>query len=235
MYGVAKNRHNSSCATVSFAELASANIVGYTTSPISGFVMATPAFSDMGKDYPIDNFTVQGATDSKTSIQVLDADGQTTGMYYWYNDGGPGYPAGWFDAAGLVSAGISLKAGESVFFYTEEAGVTIQSAGQVITTDTTNPVSGFKMLGNCTPVVLNIDDFTVQGATDSKTSIQVLDADGQTTGMYYWYNDGGPGYPAGWFDAAGLVSAGIALEPGESVFFYSEEPGVTATVPGVSL
>ena len=114
-----------------FAEgVESANIVGYSTSSISGFVMATPCFSNMGdEEYPIDNLTVQGATDSKTSIQILNEKGQTSATYYWYNDGGPGYPAGWFDALGLVPAGIALEPGESVFFYSDETGVTATVPG----------------------------------------------------------------------------------------------------------
>ena len=212
-------------------------MVGYQSSPISGYQMATPTFKNItSANYPIDNFTVQGATDGMTTIQVLDADGQVDGMYYWYNefvDGTTTYPAGWFDFSGATPADISLAPGEAVFFYTEEAGVTIQSAGEV-PGEITHGINGYVMIGNGSPVTIDIDSLTVSGATDGMTTIQVLDADGQVDGMYYWYNefvDGATTYPAGWFDFSGATPAGISLAPGEAVFFYSEESGVSATIP----
>ena len=192
--------------------------------------MATPTFKNMSdEEYPIDNFVVQGASDAKTVIQVLDTDGQVSGTYYWYNAFGE-YPAGWFDFSGLTPAGITLKSGEGVFFYTSESGVSILSAGEVLG-DVTREISGYAMIGNCRPTNLPVDDLSIQGATDAKTVMQVLDEEGQVSGTYYWYNAFGE-YPAGWFDFAGLVSAGINLNPGDAVFFYTSENGVTATIPG---
>ena len=193
--------------------------------------MLTPTFKNITTAaYPIDNFVVNGSLDTKTSIQILDAAGQVVGTYYWYNDGGPGYPAGWLAFKGLVEAGISLQPGEAAFFYTNESGVTVKSSGEV-PGEITHAVSGFAMLGNGSPVTINVDQMTVSGSLDTKTSIQVLDAAGQVVGTYYWYNDGGPGYPAGWFDFNGLVEAGIQLGAGESVLFYTNETGVTMKVP----
>ena len=216
---------------VAAGAIESVNTVGYNQSSLSGFKMLTPAFKNTtSATYPIDNFIVNGSLDAQTSIQVLDAAGQVIGMYYWYNDGGPGYPAGWFDFNGLESAGIALNPGEAVFFYTNESGVSITSAGEV-PGEITHAVSGFAMLGNGSPVTIDVDKMSVTGSLDAQTSIQVLDANGQVTGMYYWYNDGGPGYPAGWFDFNGLESAGIQLEAGDAVLFYTNETGVTTTIP----
>ena len=115
-------------AGVAMADVVSSSVVGYQTTPISGYQMATPTFKNVTtENYPIDNFTVQGATDGMTTIQVLDSDGQVDGMYYWYNefvDGDTTYPAGWFDSTGATPADISLAPGEAVFFYSEESNVT---------------------------------------------------------------------------------------------------------------
>ena len=219
------------CAAVGASALESANVVGYNENAVSGFTMLTPSFKNITTAaYPIDNFVVSGSIDAKTSIQVLDSAGQVAGTYYWYNDGGPGYPAGWFDINGLVEAGISLQPGEAVLFYTNESGVSVRSSGEV-PGEITHAVTGFALLGNGSPVTIDVDSMTVSGSIDAKTSIQVLDSAGQVTGTYYWYNDGGPGYPAGWFDINGLVEAGIQLGAGESVLFYTNETGVSATVP----
>ena len=207
---------------------AECSIVGYLTMPISGYKMATPCFKNLGtENYPIDNFTVQGATDALTSIQVLNELGGVKGTYYWYNAFGD-YPAGWFLMGGLDPANVELKPGEAVFFYTDESGVTIQSCGQV-PGEITNDVAGYKMLGNGSPVTIDIDKVEVKGATDALTSIQVLNELGGVKGTYYWYNAFGD-YPAGWFLMGGLDPAGISLEPGDAVLFYSDEQGVTATV-----
>jgi len=194
--------------------------------------MMTPSFKNVTTAaYPIDNFVVNGSVDAQTSIQVLDGEGQVIGTYFWYNDGGPGYPAGWFDFLGLDAAGISLAPGEAVFFYTDQTGVTVTSAGEV-PGEITHGVSGFAMLGNGSPVTIDVDKMTVSGSVDAQTSIQVLDSEGQVAGTYFWYNDGGPGYPAGWFDFLGLEPAGIELGAGDAVLFYTDQTGVTTTVPG---
>lgn len=212
-------------------------MVGYQTTPISGYSMKTPTFKNVTTvNYPIDNFTVQGATDGKTTIQVLDTAGQVAGIYYWYNefvDGATTYPAGWFDALGVEPAEISLAPSEAVFFNTDETGVTIQSAGEV-PGEITHDVVGYMMLGNGSPASIDIDALTVSGATDGKTTIQVFDEAGQVSGIYYWYNefvDGATTYPAGWFDALGVEPAGIELAPGEGLFFNTDETGVSITVP----
>lgn len=224
------------CATA-FADIESANTVGYVETSLQGFKMITPSFKNIaGETYPIDNFVVKGATDGKTNIQVLDSDGKVVGDYYWYNefvDGDTTYPAGWFDASGAEPADIQLNPGEAVFFYSEESGITILSAGEV-PGEITHDVVGFAMLGNGSPVKIDVDSMKVTGATDGKTNIQVLDAEGKVVGDYYWYNefvDGDTTYPAGWFDASGAEPAGIQLEAGEAVLFYSEETGIKTTVP----
>ncbi len=191
--------------------------------------MITPSFKNTTEtEYPIDNFEVKGATDAMTTIQVLDAEGQVTGMYYWYN-AYQELPAGWFDVTGLTPAGITLKPGEAVFFNTSESNVTVLSSGEVPGV-ITHAVQGFAMLGNGSPVTIDVDAMTVTGATDAMTTIQILDFEGQVTGMYYWYNSYQK-LPAGWFDVTGLTPAGIALNPGDSVIFTSNESNVSMSIP----
>ena len=216
----------------------STTIVGFQQNPVSGYKMMTPTLEMIGVDeLPIDKFEVKGATDGQASIQVMNAAGKWTGTYYWYNelvDGDVSYPAGWFDFAGETPANITLKKGDAVFFYTEEDGVTVGNAGVVSANEIVNDISGYKMVGNCTPVALAIDSLEVRGATDGLTSIQVMNAAGKWTGTYYWYNelvDGDVTYPAGWFDFAGETPADITLQPGDAVFFYTEETGVQAVIP----
>ena len=196
--------------------------------------MLTPTFESIGSDtINIDEFTVENATDGLTTIQVMNSDGRWTGMYYWYNAlPEEGLAAGWFDATGATPAGITLNRGDAVFFYTEEIGVTAGNAGQVSSTAITNNISGYKMVGNCSPVSISIDQIEVLNATDGLTTVQVMNSEGRWTGMYYWYNAlPEEGLAAGWFDATGAISAGITLQPGDSIFFYTEENNIKAVVP----
>ena len=220
-----------------FADIESVNVVGYTETALQGFKMLTPSFKNItAAAYPIDNFVVKGATDGMTTIQVLGSRGQVVGSYYWYNefvDGDTVYPAGWFDFSGAEPANISLNPGEAVFFYTDETGVSVVSAGEVPGA-VTHDVVGFAMLGNASPVTIDVDKMTVANATDGMTTIQVLNSKGQVEGSYYWYNEFAEGdtvYPAGWFDFSGAEPANIQLGAGESVLFYTDESNVTTTVP----
>ena len=63
-----------------------------------------------------------------------------------------------------------------------------------------------------------------------------MDAAGNWVGQYYWYNEftdpsTGTTYPAGWFDFNGVEPAGITLQPGEAVFFYTDQDNVSVSIP----
>ena len=214
-------------------------MVGYQQNAVeAGYKMVTPTFVNVGgSEYNIDDFQVIGVDDTKANIQVMNAEGQWTGMYYWYNaytDGDTTLPAGWFDFDGLVPADVSLKPGDAVFFNTSVEGVKMQSSGQVAGIITNEVSAGYSMIGNASPVSIDVDSMKVIGVEDTKANIQVMNAAGQWTGMYYWYNefvDGDTIYPAGWFDFDGLVPAGVTLQPGDSIFFNTSTEGVKVTIP----
>ena len=228
------------CATVSLAELSSANIVGYQNNAVSkGYAMVTPSFTTVGgvTEYNIDDLRVIGAPDTMANICVMNAAGEWIGQYYWYNDAeymGQFYKGGWFDFNGATPAGVTLKPGDAVYFYTSQDGVTIESAGEVAGLITIDAPNGYCMVGNGTPVSLPIDDMRVSGAPDTMANICVMNAAGEWVGQYYWYNDAeymGQFYKGGWFDFNGATPAGITLAPGESVYFYTNQNGVKVTIP----
>ena len=84
--------------------------------------MVSPSFVNVdGNDYNIDNLLLTGVDDRNATVQVVNADGSWGTQGFWFNefvDGEDVYPAGWFLADGETPANITLKAGESVFFYT---------------------------------------------------------------------------------------------------------------------
>ena len=221
----------------------SANVVGYQQNAVpNGYKMVTPTFANIdGSEYNIDNLVVEGAPDTMADIQVMSSEGRWVGQYYWYNeftDPGTGtvYPAGWFDFNGVEPANITLKPGDSVFFSTNQDDATIRSSGSVPGEITINTPNGYTMIGNGSPVAISIDSMVVTGAPDTMADIQTMSSEGRWVGQYYWYNeftDPGTGtvYPAGWFDFNGVEPAGITLQPGDAVFFSTNQNGVKVTIP----
>ena len=80
----------------------------------------------------------------------------------------------------------------------------------------------------------NIDDLKVTGVPDTMANIQTMNAAGEWTGMYFWFNEveyDGVTYPSGWFDINGVEPAGISLQPGDAVFFSTDQSGASVTMP----
>ncbi len=172
------------------------------------------------------------------NVQTMDASGNWTGMYYWFNEteyNGKVVPSGWFDVDGVEPANISLNPGEAVFFYSDQDSAGIQTSGNVTVGEIKQAVAnGWTLIGNATPTTIEIDNLKVTGAPDQMANIQTMDASGNMTGMYYWYNEteyNGQVVPAGWFDVDGVEPAAISLEAGESVFFSTDQDGVSVTIP----
>ena len=91
MYGVAKNRHNSSCATVSFAELASANIVGYNnTAARANLNWYAPQFLTVGANTTDINSIKLDDGGAMTvgwgdSMQIVGPLGNAETMYFYWD------------------------------------------------------------------------------------------------------------------------------------------------------
>ena len=117
------------CATVSLAELASANVVGYQANTIpTGYSMITPCFVNVdGTDYKIDDFLLNGVDDTMATVQIVNEDGSWGANGVWFNEYAPdNLPSGWFtDTTGLTPANITLQPGQSVFFKTTAAGAKV--------------------------------------------------------------------------------------------------------------
>ena len=220
------------CAAAGFA-LESANVVGYAKNALpEGYSMITPCFETVGGgEYPIDNLLLNNVPDCDANLQVVNADGSWGTMCFWFNAWGD-LPAGWFaDADGTIPANIQLKPGQSVFFYTKAIGASAQSAGQIPGVITLDLDTGYSMIGNGSPVPVAIDDILLENVADCDANLQVVNPDGSWGTMCFWFNAWGD-LPAGWFaDADGTIPAGITLQPGQSVFFYTKASGAKVSIP----
>ncbi len=174
--------------------------------------MVTPQFLTVGEETislndikPIGD----GAAD-KVEIQTLDAYGRTDKSYMWIDYAGEGWDeSGWIDNnLGLVGdyyelvTDVTFPAGAGLWIFGADQ-LTIQSAGQVNTSDVTVELrAGASAIGNPFPIAVALTDILPvgDGAAD-KVEIQTLDAYGRTDKSYMWIDYAGEGWDeSGWID-----------------------------------
>ena len=146
-----------------------------------------------------------------------------------------------YDADGWLSedlgslADVTFAPGQSILIDTASpAKVTF--AGAVSTEDTVvETVPGFNFVGNNTPVSVNIQDFTIVGATDWADNIQVLDEGGATLALYLYATKEQSGYDAdGWLSEDLGSIANVDVEAGQGILIDTANVA-TVTIPGVDL
>lgn len=213
-------------------------VVGYQQKDtVTGFNFVIPTFTAVdGGVINIQDIKIANATDWADNIQILDEGGATAALYVYATAEESGYEAdGWLteDASGL--ADVTLSPGQSILIDTADSA-TVTFAGKVSTDDTVvETVTGFNFVGNNTPVSVDIQDITIQGATDWSDNIQILDEGGATVSLYVYATAEESGYEAdGWLteDASGLAS--VTLEAGQGILIDTADVA-TVTIPGVDL
>jgi hypothetical protein len=112
------------CATVSLAELASANIVGYQELSVpQGNSMKTASFKAINGDYKVSDIKVSGALGGGSdTAQLMNSDGSWGTMYTYLTEAEMGVPDGWYkDMFGdePVTDEDALAPGESMIFNAE--------------------------------------------------------------------------------------------------------------------
>ena len=203
---------------------------------MSGFNFVIPTFANVGGgSINIQDIKIAGATDWADSIQVLDDGGATAQQYFYATAAESGFEAdGWLAEDMGSLADVTFKPGQSILIDTADSAV-LTFAGQVSTEDTVvETVPGFNFVGNNTPVAVNIQDFTIEGATDWSDSIQVLDEGGATVQLYFYASAEESGAEAdGWLDDT-LALADVTFEPGTGILIDTAA-AATVTIPGVDL
>ena len=174
------------CGTVSFAELASQNVVGYAqqTANATRNTMMTPNFlnvnsatgcklSDLtvtGYEPPVwmeeDEYFEGGCQGTDFILSFLNSDGSFAARYYWLDDGEntPGWYASGMGAA--IEGGaesVTIPAGTAA--WTIGTGKKLQVAGSVNTSDVAFKMNATRntAVGNCMPVDLKLSQLTVTG------------------------------------------------------------------------
>ena len=238
-------------ATIGFS-VESSNIVGYQTQSTasSGFAMKAASFESIGAadgsatladlkitGYdPYDEEEDEGGTSGQFMIQFLNASGQMTATYSWFDDD---VTTGWKSSGSVIDAStVKLPAAGAV--WTKGAGLSMTSSGAVPDADIVKnfAASGFAAVGNTTPVDLTLADLAVtgydpydeeedEGGTSGQFMIQFLNAQGQMTATYSWFDDD---VTTGWKSGGSVIDATkVTIPAGTGV--WVKGAGLTLTIP----
>jgi hypothetical protein len=250
--------------------LASANIVGYQNldSATSGFSMISPTFLSVNStdgsctlaDLKVTGYSAPvfdeeeeewtGGCAGRFYLQFLDAYGQTSATYRWYDNGEKA--AGWYTATGAAIAGgassVTIKAGQAV--WCQGFGYKLVTSGSVNLSEISKKTetTGFTPIGNGFPVDVTLADLTVTGYSApvfdeeeeewtggcaGRFYLQFLDAYGQTSATYRWYDNGEKA--AGWYTATGAAITGgassVKIKAGQGVWIQGAGYTLKITSP----
>ena len=232
MYGVTKNRHNSSCATVSFAELASANVVGYNnTEAREGLNWYAPMFLTVGantiniQDIKLDDGGAMSVGWGDVMQVVGPLGNAETEYFYWDPSVDPNGEATsyyWGDDAGAPVA-VSFDKGDGVGLDNANGlEYTIQNAGQVPSEKVTFAArEGLNWSGNPFPATINLSAIVLNDAGAMSVGwgdvMQIVGPLGNAdTEYFYWDPSVDPTATATtyyWGDDAG-TAVNVTLQPG---------------------
>ena len=219
-------------------QLAHSSIVGYQQKDtVSGFNFVIPTFKAVNSGLiHIQDIKIANATDWADNIQVLDEGGATVAAYFYATAEQSGFETdGWVSEDFTGLADVTFATGQSILIDTASPAV-LTFAGQVSTEDTVvETVPGFNFVGNNTPVAVNIQDFTIVGATDWADNIQILDEGGATVSAYFYATAEQSGFEAdGWVSEDFTTLADVTFEPGQGILIDTADVA-TVTIPGVNL
>ena len=204
------------------------------------FVGVSAATIDL-TDLKVTGYDAEEGTEGDVYVQGLDATGKGTGSYFYYDV--PGELTGWLNGDDeLVEAGtVMLSPGDGFWVSAPNNSFGIQSAGTVPISDISVVLrSGFKLAVNSTPVVADLTDIVVTGydaeeGTEGDVYVQGLDATGNGTGSYFYYDV--PGEITGWLDGNDEeVEVGqVYVNPGEGLWVAAPSAAYSLVFPGVTL
>ena len=231
-------------------------IVGYSNGDLrEGFKAAGAQFVPVsGTTIDLTDITVTGydkeeGTEEEVSVQTLNKNGGREDLYLWYDvtDGSDVY-YGWLDADSgeFIAAGdVNLNVGDGLWVNAPSSEYKLQSSGQVMSASAIVTLrEGFKMVGNSTPIAVDLTDITVTGydeeeGTEEEASVQTLNKNGGREDLYLWYDvtDGSDVY-YGWLDADSgefIEEGDVEVGAGEALWVNAPSTDFKLVLPGVTL
>ena len=208
--------------------------MGYQTKEtVAGFNFVIPTFTPVaGGKVNIQDIKIKDATDWSDNIQLLDEGGATVATYVYASAAESGLEKdGWLNDS-FELANITIEPGQSILIDTAATAV-LTFSGSVSTADTVfTTVPGFNFVGNNTPAAVNIQDITIENATDWSDNIQLLDEGGATIATYVYASAAESGLEKdGWLNDS-FELADITIKPGQGILIDTADTA-TVTIPAV--
>lgn len=185
----------------------------------------------------------EGDNGDEVYAQTLDSLGIGGVNYAWYDIAEDGL-YGWYntDTGDLAQKGeLVLAAGEALWVNATSEDYKLQTAGQVVTSDIAVVLrENFKLVGNNTPVPVDLTDIRVigyEGDNGDEVYAQMLDSLGIGGVNYAWYDIEEDGL-YGWYNTDTGDSAAVGeliLNPGEALWVNSTGDQYSLVIPGVQL
>lgn len=173
------------------------------------------------------------------TISLIDAEGQDAGVTYTWAC--PDYTGEkdfcWYDFDNGVVADVKITDGMGLFIFTDAGDVSIVASGSVKLGQYKLEVgAGYTLTGNFSPVAVSIQDMKIEGSDGYLTeTISLIDEDGQDAGVTYTWAC--PDYTGEkdfcWYDFDNGCVVEKMIPAGSGIFLYSDEGGVTLTLPSV--
>lgn len=228
------------CATVGFAEITSANVVGYQTVDVpAGSSMRTATFKAISGDFKISDIGVEGAAGAGMEYgSMINADGTWGKTYYYLTEDEAFVPTGWYtDMFGgePVADEDVLTIGQA-FIFTSDSDITFTYKGEVVPAPVVNVPAGSSIVGNPSPIDIKMSEIEVEGAAGAGMEYgSMINADGTWGKTYYYLTEDEAFVPTGWYtDMFGgeSVADEDVLTPADAMIFTSDSD-ITFTLPTV--
>ena len=235
-------------AGVAFADVTSANIVGYSNYGLrNGGKMVTAQF--LGLNNPsndIQQLLPQGDdTIDNVQVQLLDEYGRMTVQYNWKDGGDLDEPVSGYCWANEDNEykveDVMFGPGQGLWVFGSATEQALQSSGEVNKKDVSvklrNGGSGF---GNPFPVKVDIQDILPTGPdTIDNVQIQILDEYGRMTVQYNWKDGGDLDEPVAGYCWANEDNeykvSGVDIDPGQGLWVFGSSTDQFLTFPAPEL
>ena len=239
----------------------SQNVVGYDSAALrnNGCAAAGASFAATSGTMDLQDLSVSGYNhedgfEGDINVQFLDGRGKTTATYFWLDipkdEDDPDSVAfyGWYDGSDEYAENVTIAPGTGLWTYSNSSAYGLQSAGQVITTDTTTTLrnNGCILVANPTPVDVDIQDIYVSGYNhedgfEGDINVQFLNGLGKTTATYFWLDipkdEDDPDSEAffGWYDGSDEYAENVTIPAGTALWTSSNSSAYSLVFPGVTL
>lgn len=220
-------------AMVASADVASQNIVGYTTKSLAaGFNHICPSFVQVGgatKQMLLNDFV---GAEEMDSVQFLDTETATAAEYFWLVEGSASPDVtGWYADDFTTPAGDTpIAAGTSVLF-SSLAGGALTTSGEVNADSVTlQTVAGFNIVGNPFPVATTLSQINFANIQEMD-SVQFMSEEAATASEYFWLVEGSASPDVtGWYADDFTTPAGDTVVGSGAGFLFSNNMGENVAI-----